>query len=215
MKRGAVEAVRRIRTAGAAGLRPAGRRRAEHEVVDDELRAPVEELGQRLAPLVRVELVLLLDRHPGELLPPARKLVAAPRQLLLLGEERGPGLQPLVAGADPAHCCISIDGAPPGSVNPGTLPEAKATQPPSTTRATATRRESLGPCGSTFSAKIATATTPIQTRLITPSANSTTIRPPEQPTQSRPCATPAPNGLGSSCGLRHRRSERCFIGVSS
>ena len=45
-----------------AGLRVV---RAEHEVVDEQLRAPVEQLGQGLRPLVRLEVVLLLDRHPG------------------------------------------------------------------------------------------------------------------------------------------------------
>ena len=38
---------------------------AEHEVVDEQLRASVEELGQRLGPVVCLEAVLLLDRHPG------------------------------------------------------------------------------------------------------------------------------------------------------
>jgi hypothetical protein len=44
---------------------------AEHEVVDEQLGAAVEELGQGLLPVVRLEDVLLLDRDPGQLLAPA------------------------------------------------------------------------------------------------------------------------------------------------
>jgi hypothetical protein len=51
---GNVERVRGVRAARAAGLRPALDRRAEHEVVDEELRAPVEELRERLRPFVRL-----------------------------------------------------------------------------------------------------------------------------------------------------------------
>src|SRR6058998_2519110 len=51
----------------------------EHEVVDEELRAPSEEVCQRGAPLVGLESILLVDPHPRQLLPPPRQLVAAPR----------------------------------------------------------------------------------------------------------------------------------------
>ena len=39
----------------------------EHDVVDQQLRAPVEQFGQRLGALLGVERVLLLDRHPRQL----------------------------------------------------------------------------------------------------------------------------------------------------
>jgi hypothetical protein len=41
---------------------------------------------ERLRPRVGVEAVVLLERHPRELLPLARELVAAVGELLLLGE---------------------------------------------------------------------------------------------------------------------------------
>jgi hypothetical protein len=37
---------------------------AEHEVIDEELRAPSEEIRQRGAPLVSLESVRLVDPHP-------------------------------------------------------------------------------------------------------------------------------------------------------
>ena len=45
---------------------------AEHEVVNEELRAPLEEVCQRGAPLVGLELVLLVDPDPRQLLAPPR-----------------------------------------------------------------------------------------------------------------------------------------------
>src|SRR5205807_2284760 len=39
----------------------------EHDVVGEELRAAVEELGERPLPVLGVELVVLLHRDPGEL----------------------------------------------------------------------------------------------------------------------------------------------------
>src|SRR6266545_1947433 len=55
----------------------------EHEVIDEELRAPSEEVCQRGSPLVGLEAILLVDPYPRQLLPPPRQLVAAPRELLL------------------------------------------------------------------------------------------------------------------------------------
>src|SRR5207245_8545594 len=74
-----VEAVRDRRAGRAAG----GVVGPEHEVVDEELRAPSEEVRQRGAPLVRLESILLVDPQPRQLLPPPRQVVAAPRELLL------------------------------------------------------------------------------------------------------------------------------------
>jgi hypothetical protein len=58
----AVEPVREARAAGACPdlvIRPV------HDVVGEELRAAIEQLGERLLPVVGVELVLLRDRDPG------------------------------------------------------------------------------------------------------------------------------------------------------
>src|SRR6058998_2751668 len=67
----------------------------EHEVVDEELRAPSEEVCQRGAPLVGLESILLVDPNPRQLLPPPRQLVAAPRELLLRLEQLEPRGEPL------------------------------------------------------------------------------------------------------------------------
>ena len=69
----AVEAVcdrRAGRTAGRI-LRP------EHEVVDEELRAASEKIGEGRLALVGLETVLLVDLNPGQILPLLRQLVAS------------------------------------------------------------------------------------------------------------------------------------------
>ena len=110
----AVEPVR-DRRAGRAARRVVG---PEHEVVDEELRAPLEEVCQRGAPLVGLESILLVDPHPRQLLPPPRQLVAAPRQLLLRLEQLEPRCEPLLPcpGHVLRHRCpsplLSIVGAP-------------------------------------------------------------------------------------------------------
>src|SRR6266511_2180486 len=55
----------------------------EHEVVDQQLRAPVEQFGQRLGALLGVERVLLLDRHPRQLGALLGDLLIEVAQLLL------------------------------------------------------------------------------------------------------------------------------------
>ena len=93
----AVEPVR-DRRAGRTPRRVVG---PEHEVVDEELRAPSEEVCQRGAPLVGLESILLVDPNPRQLLPPPRQLVAAPRQLLL-------GLEQLEPGGEPLFTCSGL-----------------------------------------------------------------------------------------------------------
>src|SRR5262249_12336832 len=61
------------------------------------LRALLEEVWQRGAPLVGLESVLLVDADPRQLLPSPRQLVAAPRKLLLGFEQFQPGSSPLLA----------------------------------------------------------------------------------------------------------------------
>src|SRR5216117_4433268 len=87
----AVEPVRDRR----AGCTPRRVVRPEHVVIDEELRAPSEEVCQRGAALVGVEFVLLVDPDPRQLLPPSRQLIAAMRQLLLCLQQLEPRRKPL------------------------------------------------------------------------------------------------------------------------
>src|SRR5439155_16550027 len=84
-------------------------RRAEHEVVDEQLRATVEELGERLRPRLGLEAVVLLDRYPGEFPPLPRELVAASGELLLFREQLLAGLIEFLLCADLVlgHCLSS------------------------------------------------------------------------------------------------------------
>ena len=65
-------------------------------MVDDELGAPVEELGQRLLALRPLEHVLLLDPLPGQLASLLAELVAQTCELLLLRQQRLARLDPIV-----------------------------------------------------------------------------------------------------------------------
>src|SRR5262249_16602832 len=64
--------------------------RSKHKVVDEQLGAAVEELGEALSAVLGLEPVVLLDWDPGQLAPLPGQLVAAACELLLL-------LQQLVA----------------------------------------------------------------------------------------------------------------------
>jgi hypothetical protein len=105
-----VEAVR-DRRAGRTPRRVVG---PEHEVVDEELRVPSEEVCQRGTPLVGLESILLVDPNPRQfLLPPPRQLVAAPRELLLRLEQLEPRCQPLFTCPGPVlrhRCCLLPSG---------------------------------------------------------------------------------------------------------
>src|SRR5438270_4347754 len=59
-----VELIAQVRTPWAGAELVIG---PEHDVVGKELRAAVEELGERPLPVLGVELVLLLHRDPGKL----------------------------------------------------------------------------------------------------------------------------------------------------
>jgi hypothetical protein len=105
---GAVEAVSN-RRARRTSRRVLG---AEHEVVDEQLRAPLEEVGERRAALVGLEPIVLLDAGPRQLLSSSRELVAAPRELFLGFEQLEPSCEPLVAraGRVVGHGCLLPDG---------------------------------------------------------------------------------------------------------
>src|SRR4051812_4196075 len=90
-----VEPVGDGRASGAAG----GVVGTEHEVVDQHLRAPAEQITERSAAVGGVEAILLLDRDPGQLHPAAGHLVALMRQLLLGLEQLEARSPPLFAGS--------------------------------------------------------------------------------------------------------------------
>jgi hypothetical protein len=78
----AVEAVRG-RRAGRTSRRVV---RPEHEVVDDELRAAVEQFRQREFAVFGVESILLLEQNPWELTALLGDVIPEPRELLLANE---------------------------------------------------------------------------------------------------------------------------------
>src|SRR5262249_40723723 len=82
----------------------------EHEVVDEELRAPLEQILERGAPLIGLEAILLADPNPRQLLPPLRHLIAAPRELLLRLKQVEPRFQPLVTCPSRmrGHCLLLL-----------------------------------------------------------------------------------------------------------
>src|SRR5262245_33919479 len=91
MHRESVEAVRDRRT------RRTSRRVVgpEHEVINEELRAPTEEIRQRGAALFGLESIRLVNPHPWQLLTLLGQRVAAPREILLGLEQCQSRRQPL------------------------------------------------------------------------------------------------------------------------
>jgi hypothetical protein len=79
---------------------------AEHEVIDEELRASSEEIGEGRRALVGLKMVLFVDSNPRQLLPPLCQFVTTPRQLLLGLEQLKPGRKPLVTCSNlvVSHC---------------------------------------------------------------------------------------------------------------
>ena len=74
--------------------------RPEHEVIDEQLRSAVEQLGERLGALVGLKPILLLHRHPRQIASLARELVAEACQLLFSRQQRLPGSEPLFASSN-------------------------------------------------------------------------------------------------------------------
>src|ERR1700738_3442131 len=68
---------------------------AEHEMINDELAPPGEQVGERLLAVRPVEHVALLDPLPRQLAPLPAQVVTHPVELLLLGEQRLARLEPL------------------------------------------------------------------------------------------------------------------------
>src|SRR5262249_48233637 len=67
------------------------------EVVDENLRAPPEQIRQGGASFIGLEPVFLVDPDPRKLLTSPRQLVAAPGQLLLRFKQFEPRREPLFA----------------------------------------------------------------------------------------------------------------------
>ena len=82
---------------GRAGRAPRRVVGPEHEVVDQQLRAPAEQVRQRGPASIGVEAIGLVDPDPRQLLALQRHLVTAPRQLLLSLQQLKPGRKPLLA----------------------------------------------------------------------------------------------------------------------
>src|SRR5579875_505923 len=83
-----------------AGLAPRLPIRAEHEVIDDELGAPLEEIGEGDPARRPLEAVRLLHTLPGHRHPPTRQRIPLAREFLLGGEQLEPRLQPIFVRND-------------------------------------------------------------------------------------------------------------------
>src|SRR5581483_2056873 len=90
----AVEVVGHERAARAA-LLPS---RAEHEVINDQLAASCEEVGERCLALGAVENVVLFDLDPGQLAPLPAEFIPLPGKLLLFAEQLFSCCNPLFLG---------------------------------------------------------------------------------------------------------------------
>src|SRR5438105_1391676 len=98
---GAIEAVGPARAVRAA-FTPA---RAEHEVVDDELAAPVEKFGERLPAVAAFKAVLLFHDLPRQRAPRGGELVATARERLFLRQQLPARGEPFLAGHDRVALC--------------------------------------------------------------------------------------------------------------
>ena len=98
----AVDAVAEERAADAA-FAPAG---AEHEVVDDQLAAAVEEVGERLAAVRAVEDILLLDSLPRQFAALSGEGFALPGEGFFLAQQLAARGEPFFV-ADDLWC---VDG---------------------------------------------------------------------------------------------------------
>src|SRR4051812_49400746 len=68
---------------------------AEHEMVNEELRATAEKIGERGGAVVGVEAIVLVDPDPGKFLALFRQLVAAVGVFFFGGEQFFPGGEPV------------------------------------------------------------------------------------------------------------------------
>src|SRR5437879_6863327 len=68
----------------------------EHRVIDNQLAAALEDVAERLRPVLALEAVLLFDELPGQIAPLAAQLVTHPGELFLLRQVPLPCPEPLV-----------------------------------------------------------------------------------------------------------------------
>jgi hypothetical protein len=92
----AVDVVGLERTAVAARF-PIG---VKHQMMDDELTASIEQVGERHLALGRVEDIVLLELDPGQGAPLGAQAVARPHVLLLLDQKRLARSEPFVLRHD-------------------------------------------------------------------------------------------------------------------
>src|SRR5712692_3035727 len=83
--------------------------RTEHEMLDDQLVASAEQVGQRLLAAGPVEDVILFHLYPGQRPPLGAEPIAQAGELLFLAQEVGPRRQPLFLRYDRMlfHCVDS------------------------------------------------------------------------------------------------------------
>src|SRR5262249_43799058 len=82
--------------------------RAEHEMIDDQLAASVEEVGERFLAVRPLEDVLLVDLDPGQFAPLGAHPVAHPGKLFLVGQVEFARLEPFFSRYDfvVLHRCL-------------------------------------------------------------------------------------------------------------
>src|ERR1700674_3698152 len=72
--------------------------RAEHEMIDDQLATPVEQVGERVPAVKSVEDIFLLDLDPGQRPPLGAQLVAPASEFLLRDEQSRARGKPFLPG---------------------------------------------------------------------------------------------------------------------
>src|SRR5262245_44793400 len=98
----AIKAVRNCRACRAAARVLV----AEHDVIDEKLRASCEMIVSGRHALVDLKTVLLVNSNPRQPLPPLRQFVATSCQCLLFLEQLQPGRKPLFTSSNlvVSHC---------------------------------------------------------------------------------------------------------------
>jgi hypothetical protein len=92
MRENTVESVGQQRAGWATGLLTG----PEHEVIDQELTAPLEKIGESFPAGGRIETILVADFDPGKRLTFPVDPVPQMNELFLFGEERFAGDQPFL-----------------------------------------------------------------------------------------------------------------------
>jgi hypothetical protein len=103
--RDSIEAIGDGRAVGATGLIVW----SEHEMIDQKLRAPAEEVCERRAPFVRFEPIVFVDSHPRQFLPVTSYLISSVRQVFFFHKQLLPCRNPLLSTHDLVfHCLVSL-----------------------------------------------------------------------------------------------------------